>query len=135
MIEDQTLRRKAQEQMRAGKLPNYRPERIWGGSSFGGCRCALCGVRIADAEVALEIEVASGAEASTSAHLHTRCFLAFELELLQGQAAAPAPLLHEPAASTATGSRPLITHDKLAPDPGLPIESTGPKIASHGVGS
>lgn len=84
MSEDVMLRYKARSLIRAGKLPMQRPDRIWGGAGFGGCQCALCGLAIKQAEVAFEVEFMRDEDASAaSVHLHTRCFLAMEVELLK----------------------------------------------------
>jgi hypothetical protein len=84
------LRGKARELIRAGRLPDRRPDRVWGGAGFEGSPCGLCGVPLKEAEMAVELEFARdlGLDPdSANLHLHARCFLAMELELLQRDAA------------------------------------------------
>jgi hypothetical protein len=89
MSDDALLHEKARELIRAGKLPSRRPERVWGGSGFGGSHCALCGVRIRPDEIALEVEVRNADGARTSySHLHVHCFSVLESEL-HGRPASP----------------------------------------------
>ena len=82
------LRAKARELIRAGRLPDHRPDRVWGGAGFAGCPCLLCGVPVKDNEMAVELEFARNAGGdSANPHLHARCFLTVELELLEREAA------------------------------------------------
>ncbi len=131
-----SLRHRARESIRTGRLPRRRPQHVWGGSAFGGRRCAVCGDPIQHEEIALEVEFPAETEAaSTEAHLHTRCFLAFELELLR-ETAPPAAALGERAASLAGGLRPSRPAANVDLHSQLPMETTGAKIAPYGrVGS
>ncbi|MPZ44092.1 MAG: hypothetical protein GEV05_11930 [Betaproteobacteria bacterium] len=108
MSGENILREKARELIRTGKLPSRRPDRVWGGAGFAGCPCMLCGVAIKHDEMAVELEFTRNAEAdSTNAHLHVRCFLALELELLKSEAAK------------------MPTHPSHAPQSALPRAGAG----------
>lgn len=81
MSDESTFRQKAREAIQAGKLPNRRPERTWGGRG-AGADCTICGERVKHDEVELELEFAQGNDDSCRAnyHLHIRCFEAWEFE-------------------------------------------------------
>jgi hypothetical protein len=90
MSDDATLRETARELLRAGKLPNRRPNRIWGGPGIGASQCMLCGGAIAPHEVVLEVEFArEDAARAPNPHFHVRCFSALEAELRKLEAASP----------------------------------------------
>jgi hypothetical protein len=73
------LREKARDVTQAGKLPNRRPDRMWGGPS-GGADCAICSVPVKRDELELEIEfVRTGDDPGLDIHhVHVRCFAAWE---------------------------------------------------------
>jgi hypothetical protein len=81
MKDESTLRFKARQALTAGKLPNARPERIWGGPGFGAC-CTVCSQPVKGDEIGLELEFArDGAAADPSnPHVHLQCFAAWESE-------------------------------------------------------
>ena len=80
MGDESALRDLAREAIRAGKLPDHRLERVWGGPG-SGAPCAVCGKTIGTDEVKIELpftlDESSGA---ANCHLHARCFAAWGLE-------------------------------------------------------
>jgi hypothetical protein len=97
MSDDIALRAKARELIRAGALPDRRPDWIRGGAGFGG-RCALCGAAVRRNEIVLEVEVRrDDGAAATHPHLHIRCFLLLDLELQSLEAAGRASASDAPA--------------------------------------
>jgi hypothetical protein len=111
------LRGKARELIRAGRLPDRRPDRVWGGAGFEGSPCGLCGVLLKEAEMAVELEFARdlGLDPdSAQLHLHARCFLAMELELLEREAARMQSLDDSPGSPAL---RPGGTHSPERPFP------------------
>jgi hypothetical protein len=73
---------RAREAIRAGKLPNRRPDRMWGGPGLGAS-CAICGSPAMRGELEFEIEfvrngTGSGADRH---HVHLECFQAWESEI------------------------------------------------------
>ena len=82
MSDEDVLRARARAALRAGRLPNERPERIWGGPGMGE-RCAVCAERIErqQAEFELQFGKASGEMPAVGTHhVHVRCFAAWEFE-------------------------------------------------------
>jgi hypothetical protein len=81
MSDENTLRLKANEAMRAGKLPKRRPKRMWGGPGIG-VPCAVCAEPVRQDELGFEFEFAvDDEEAGTGdCHVHVRCFAAWEFE-------------------------------------------------------
>jgi hypothetical protein len=63
------------------RLPNRRPDRVWGGRGEGSC-CSVCGAAVQDEEFEVEIEFARADNGlgPDVHHLHIRCFNAWELE-------------------------------------------------------
>lgn len=79
-MDDDALREKAAELIRAGRLPARGPDRVWGGAGIAGVHCALCGAAVERDEVVLEVEV-RGDDAASYPQLHVRCFSVFEQAL------------------------------------------------------
>lgn len=81
MSVERNLREKAREVIQAGKLPNRRPDRTWGGPGAGAC-CTICNAPLKQDEVELEIEFARGVNhaAVDKYHVHVRCFAAWNVE-------------------------------------------------------
>ncbi len=81
MLDESTLRAKAREVIRAGKLPNRRPDRTWGGPGVGA-PCAVCGEAVTKDQLEFEIEFAREADYPEldEFHVHVRCFAAWEFE-------------------------------------------------------
>jgi len=75
------LREKARQVLRAGTLPNRRPDRTWGGSGVGAV-CTICATPVKPDELEFEIEFARNGDPPhwDSYHLHARCFEAWQLE-------------------------------------------------------
>jgi hypothetical protein len=85
--DDVILREKARELVRAADLAGRR-RHIWGGSS-AGVECMLCGARITQAEVELEVDFGGDDDGGLSgAHFHVHCFSVLETELLVVEARA-----------------------------------------------
>jgi hypothetical protein len=84
MGDENVLRAWAREAMNAGKLPDHRPERLWGGLG-SGAPCAVCGKAVDEEDVELELQFKSdGDSAATHYHVHAKCFAAWELERRNG---------------------------------------------------
>lgn len=81
MPDEAALRAKAREVIHAGKLPNRRPDRTWGGPGVGA-RCAVCAEPVTRTQLEFEIQFATdGAEPGLDKfHVHIRCFAAWEFE-------------------------------------------------------
>lgn len=80
MGDERVLRAQAREAMKAGRLPQDPPERMWGGPG-SGASCALCGKTVGNEEVEFELQFASDRGTGTASyHVHARCFAAWELE-------------------------------------------------------
>ena len=121
MIDERTLRVRAGEALKAGRLPKVRPERIWGGPGIG-VRCGVCGEPIERTESEFELQFAEspgcgpappgdeqpvGASADGSYHLHIRCFAAWELERQSGhelQSRSPDGMIHPDERNAAQGT-------------------------------
>jgi hypothetical protein len=99
MIDEEILRARAREVLRTGKLPNARPERIWGGPGIGQ-RCALCDEPIERNQSELELQypdprkgkpvpgdtaTSGGKSREPTHHIHVRCFAVWESERKNGQ--------------------------------------------------
>lgn len=95
-MSDELLRRRAREALLAGRLPDARPERIWGGRGIGA-RCAVCDEPIGPDQSELELQFALrdkrgpahaktqiGDSAEATSHVHVQCFAAWECELTTG---------------------------------------------------
>ena len=81
MSAESSLREKAREAIRTGKLPNRPPDGTWGGPGLGEA-CVICGQPLAPDGLELEIEFIRGqdAPARDTYHVHIRCFAAWQLE-------------------------------------------------------
>src|SRR5262249_13847756 len=81
MVDDRTLREKAREVIQARKLPNRRPDGMWGGPG-AGAECAICGEPVNHGEVEFELEfVRHGDDRRLDKyHVHIHCFGAWESE-------------------------------------------------------
>jgi hypothetical protein len=82
MPDEAILRDKAQEAIRARKLPKRRPDRASSGPGVGEL-CAICGEPIKRDQMELEMEFIRDGRSPRveSHHLHLRCFVAWEFEL------------------------------------------------------
>ncbi|HEX7080772.1 MAG TPA: hypothetical protein VF329_07145 [Gammaproteobacteria bacterium] len=91
MNDDQNLRDRARQAMRAGALPNRRPSRTWGGPGAGAA-CTICGTPVAPNEVELEVEFVDDVDGTIDKHhMHVRCFAAWEAECQGREDAQSAP--------------------------------------------
>jgi len=74
MGDESGLRAGAGDAVKPGKLPDRRPERMWGGPGSGGS-CAICGKTIGTEEVEFELQfVSDGGSGTVSYQVHARCF-------------------------------------------------------------
>jgi hypothetical protein len=80
-MEEQELRAKAHEALQAGRLPNRRPDRTWGGPGIGAA-CAVCDLPVARDQLEFQIEFAADGDNPSldRYHVHIRCFAAWEFE-------------------------------------------------------
>ena len=81
MQDDAILRQHAREALREGRLPDRRPDRIWGGNGMS-TPCRICDDRIGSDETELEIEFDGdgGNDGIACFHIHLCCFAAWEME-------------------------------------------------------
>ena len=79
--DERTLREKARAVIQAGKLPNRRPDGMWGGPSAGD-DCSICREPVKHGEVEFEIEFArdGNVRCLDKYHVHIHCFAAWESE-------------------------------------------------------
>lgn len=106
MNDENALRIKAREVLRAGKLPHSKPKRMWGGQGSGAC-CALCSEAVGVEELGFELEFASEENGGDNQHLHLRCFAAWEFERRQFEPVALAVTneAHHPGANGRDGHK------------------------------
>lgn len=78
MADEHTLREKAREAIRSGRLPSRRPDRTFGGPGIGAS-CAVCGESVTRDQMELEVEFNRHGPTPglDRCHLHTRCFAAW----------------------------------------------------------
>src|SRR5262245_27514895 len=81
---DALLRKQARAAIRAGKLPEWRPDHTWSGPGVGAV-CAVCDRPVTADELGLEIDFSAqpgsdGRGAGRTAQVHVRCFAAWRLE-------------------------------------------------------
>ena len=76
-----TLREKAREALRAGTMPNRRPDRSWGGRGMGA-DCTICSAPVTNDELEFELEFARCGDdpGQDTYHVHVPCFRAWEFE-------------------------------------------------------
>lgn len=82
MPDESTLRAKAREVIRTGKLPDRRPDRTWGGPGVGA-PCTICREPVTKDQLEFEIQFAIDGDAEPGLdkfHIHVRCFAAWEFE-------------------------------------------------------
>jgi hypothetical protein len=80
--EEDGLRRLAREAMQSGKLPDRRPDRLWGGHGNGKGNCYLCGKPLNMEDITFDLEYKRGADDMdpTCYSVHLRCFNAWDIE-------------------------------------------------------
>jgi hypothetical protein len=95
IISELSDRDMARAAIHAGKLPNRKPDRMWGGRG-GGAECAICNTPVKQDEMEFEVEFSQGWHTAgpVTHHIHVRCFVAWEFErdnvdLVQRGSAAP----------------------------------------------
>jgi hypothetical protein len=79
--DERVLRDKASEAIRAGRIPQRRPQGVWGGPGTGAA-CDICGTPVTREGLGFELDFGPKA-ADSPAELyvtHIRCFAAWELE-------------------------------------------------------
>ncbi len=80
-MDEQLVRAKVREVLKAGKLPNRRPDRTWGGPGVGA-PCTVCDLPVTKGELEFEIQFAHDGDnpGLDKYHVHVRCFAAWEFE-------------------------------------------------------
>jgi hypothetical protein len=80
-MDEQAVRAKVREVLQAGKLPNRRPDRTWGGPGVGAA-CAVCDLPVTPDQMEFEIQFSydGGNPGLDKYHVHIRCFAAWEFE-------------------------------------------------------
>lgn len=76
MSDDVTLHHNARELLRSGRLPGYRPVRLWGGPGSGRDRCLVCGEPVRTDQLVFEAEF----NGTGSLFFHVTCFAVLEFE-------------------------------------------------------
>ena len=101
MEDEGTLRETARELIQTGKLPNRRPDRLWGGPGMG-FNCMICNSPVERHQLEFELEFAGNGDGAgvNKYHVHIRCFAAWEHTL----AASSGRDQPDAAASGTTGS-------------------------------
>jgi hypothetical protein len=81
MTDEDAVQRCAREAVKAGKLPDRLPSRMWAGNGFGAS-CAICDELVKPDEIGYEIEFdeTGGSAASREFCIHARCYAAWHLE-------------------------------------------------------
>ena len=81
MPNETILREKAHQAVEQRRLPNRRPDRLWGGPGVGA-PCVVCDIPVEKREIEFEMEFARGGGTPyfDVYHVHTLCFAAWELE-------------------------------------------------------
>jgi hypothetical protein len=75
------VRRSAKEGLRAGRLPDRHPDRMWGGHGNGSDPCTLCGKVLGPDDVSLDLEYGDPVEQPVLAYsVHLQCFSAWDDE-------------------------------------------------------
>jgi len=77
-MEEERLRRQAQERIRQGRLPGHAPLRTWGGPG-AGFPCNLCDLPITHGEIEFELQFGANPN-PISVRFHSLCHAAWELE-------------------------------------------------------
>lgn len=102
MSDERTLREQARRALKAGKLPNRRPNQTWGGPGVGH-PCSICRSPITRDELELEVEFAP-TDVDTGPrthHVHVRCFAAWESER---KSRAPRTAVEHPSEASSAAS-------------------------------
>ena len=81
MSGENTLRQKVREAIQAGKIPDRRPDRMWGGPGTG-VPCIICDEAVDRDGVGFELEFAREGDhlRLRNCPVHVLCFEAWELE-------------------------------------------------------
>jgi hypothetical protein len=93
MSDETLLREKARELIETGKLPNRRPDRMWGGHG-DGADCPVCRAPVTREEVEYELEFERKGDdrALDTYHFHIDCLRVWESErAVSGAASADPP--------------------------------------------
>jgi hypothetical protein len=91
--------------LEGGRLPERRPDSIWGGPGAGAC-CTICNAHLSSDEMELEIEFARGnGFGADRYHVHVGCFAAWEAELRKAEAAGSHPVLPGTGEKRQNGAR------------------------------
>ena len=80
-MDEQQLRAKAREVLKAGKVPDRRPDRTWGGHGVGAT-CVVCDLAVTPQQMEFEIQFARDGDnpGLDKFHVHIRCYAAWEFE-------------------------------------------------------
>jgi len=83
MGDERALPARARKAANTSKLPECRPDRMWGGPG-SGASCAICGKTIGTEEVEIELQFVSDGSGTANYYVHARCYAAWELERRRG---------------------------------------------------
>ena len=81
MSPEEHLRELARQAITAERIPNFKPDRVWGGPGIGAL-CTICNQPVLQNEMEFEVQFArDGARPHFDVfHIHIRCFAAWEFE-------------------------------------------------------
>jgi hypothetical protein len=84
-MDDDTIRERVWKIIENGKLPNRRPDRVWGGPGVDA-ECTICRTPVGRDEMEFEIEFDRHGGSNPGLdkfHVHIRCFAVWEMERKQ----------------------------------------------------
>jgi hypothetical protein len=93
MESETDLKDLAREALEAGRVPQVRPERLWG-SSGDGSECPICCEAIASEDVGFELDFPRSSSLEPprpSCLVHARCFKAWDVVRQESGRVAPTP--------------------------------------------
>lgn len=80
MSEETVTGQKSLEPLQTGKVPDRRPDRLWGGRGNGKDYCQICGQRLETEDIAFDLEYRGEAGQTACYSVHLRCFNEWDLE-------------------------------------------------------
>ena len=80
MPDEPVLREHARHALEQNKMPNRKPDRVWGGPGVGA-PCTICNKPVSKDEMEFEVQFSIDNPTAYFAvhHVHVRCFSAWEL--------------------------------------------------------
>jgi hypothetical protein len=90
LVNEESVREKARDVLRSGKLPCRNPDRTWGGLGVGAM-CTICDLPMRRDEMEFEIQFArdDGNPGLDKFHVHLQCFAVWEFERMMSDGDPP----------------------------------------------